>query len=333
MAVSQIDLTTDVRNVLPVSNGGAGGGVRVVTSTTDTIAGADARKLVVYNSGSPVAVSLTSPATLGNLFVCWVENIGAGAVTLTPASGTIDGATSLAINANQGAVIWSDGTNFWTERGMGSGGAGAGVASLDGITGPVSLVAGSGITITDNSPSAGNISIAASSGGGGLTLISEVKVSTATPSITFSNIPQTYRHLLLVSLATVSDALTRQDIGLRLNGDTGGDYDRVWLGSLGSGNTVADNKFAYMWTNGASASPNTPTTSELWIYYYTNTTWWKIMKSTTNGFSITGNSSNYDVQIFSAQWRSTAAVTSLTLFDTGTGNINVGSVFDLYGVP
>ena len=44
--------------------------------------------------------------------------------------------------------------------------AAAGVSSLDSITGAISLVAGSNVTITDNSPSAGKITIAATAGGG-----------------------------------------------------------------------------------------------------------------------------------------------------------------------
>ena len=48
--------------------------------------------------------------------------------------------------------------------GLGTGGGG--VASLDGISGAVSLVAGSGVTITDNSPMPGKITIAAAGGGG-----------------------------------------------------------------------------------------------------------------------------------------------------------------------
>lgn len=43
----------------------------------------------------------------------------------------------------------------------------AGVASLDSITGAVSLVAGSNVTITDNSPGAGQITIAAAGTGSG----------------------------------------------------------------------------------------------------------------------------------------------------------------------
>jgi hypothetical protein len=41
----------------------------------------------------------------------------------------------------------------------------SGVSSLDGITGAVSLVAGANVTVTDNAPSAGKITIASTGGG------------------------------------------------------------------------------------------------------------------------------------------------------------------------
>lgn len=46
------------------------------------------------------------------------------------------------------------------------GGSGGGVTTIDGISGAVTLVAGSGISITDNTPSAGDITITATGGGG-----------------------------------------------------------------------------------------------------------------------------------------------------------------------
>lgn len=125
MPVSLVDLTRDVRNVLPVANGGAGGNVNAQTGTSYTIISADNRKLVTLNNAAAVAVTITAAATLGNLFVCWIENLGAGIVTLSPASGTIDGSASLALTQNQGVSIWSDGANLWTERGMSAGGGGS----------------------------------------------------------------------------------------------------------------------------------------------------------------------------------------------------------------
>lgn len=64
-----------------------------------------------------------------------------------------------------------------------TGGGSSAVTSLDGITGAVTLIAGTNITITDNSPSPGDIKIAASGGGTGtvtsvaLTMPTEFSVS------------------------------------------------------------------------------------------------------------------------------------------------------------
>lgn len=63
-------------------------------------------------------------------------------------------------------------------------GGGSGVTSLDSITGAVTLVAGSNVTITDNSPSAGDITIAASSSGG---TIYGPLTNPATPDLIFSS--------------------------------------------------------------------------------------------------------------------------------------------------
>lgn len=62
-------------------------------------------------------------------------------------------------------------SNFYGQYPIEGGGGGSGVSSLDGLTGALTLVAGTGITITDNSPSPGSITIAATGGSGGITSI------------------------------------------------------------------------------------------------------------------------------------------------------------------
>jgi hypothetical protein len=71
-----------------------------------------------------------------------VQNRGAGTVTITPTTSTIDGAASIALTQNQGIRVVSDGTNYFTMRGIGGSGA---VSSVAGKTGVVTLV-GSDIT-------------------------------------------------------------------------------------------------------------------------------------------------------------------------------------------
>lgn len=89
------------------------------TGTTYAILSTDCGKLLTLSNGSAVAVSIAQAGTSG--FVSgWsmhIENLGAGTVTVTPSTSTIDGAASLTLATNQGIVLFSDGTNYFTERG------------------------------------------------------------------------------------------------------------------------------------------------------------------------------------------------------------------------
>jgi hypothetical protein len=90
-------------------------GTRAVTGTTDTLNNSDLGYVVTYSNASAVAVSLAQ-TSVSNLFTDgWavlVKNKGAGAVTITPSTSTIDGAATLVLAQNQGALIWSDGANY-----------------------------------------------------------------------------------------------------------------------------------------------------------------------------------------------------------------------------
>jgi hypothetical protein len=71
-------------------------------ATSYTTQTQDAGALLVLNDASPVAVSLNS--TVSAPFALFITNKGAGTVTLTPTSGTINGGGSLALLTNQ--TIW-----------------------------------------------------------------------------------------------------------------------------------------------------------------------------------------------------------------------------------
>lgn len=101
------------------------GGVNPQTGTSYTVLAADQGKLVTLSNASPVAVSLDS--ALDDNFFCAVENLGAGTATLTPSSGTINGAANLAVATGSGAIIFFDGTNW---EAVTAGGGGGGVSSV-----------------------------------------------------------------------------------------------------------------------------------------------------------------------------------------------------------
>lgn len=97
--------------------------VNAQTGTTYTVLAKDRGKLVTHTNGSAIAVTLpqANSTGFGADWFYWVQNRGAGAVTITPTTSTIDGAATLVLNQNEGALIVSDGTNYFTMRGKGTG--------------------------------------------------------------------------------------------------------------------------------------------------------------------------------------------------------------------
>lgn len=90
------------------------------TGTTYAIQNSDCGKLLTFTNGSNMAVSLAQAGSGGNFIAGWsahIQNRGAGSLTITPATSTIDGASAFTLIQNQGIAIFSDGTNYFTERG------------------------------------------------------------------------------------------------------------------------------------------------------------------------------------------------------------------------
>lgn len=93
--------------------------INAQTGVSYTVAATDRSKLVTLNNAGAVAVTLPVATGAGFPFgwSTFMENIGAGTVTITPTTSTIDGAASLTLTTDQGILIVSDGTNYFTVRG------------------------------------------------------------------------------------------------------------------------------------------------------------------------------------------------------------------------
>jgi hypothetical protein len=90
------------------------------TTTTETIQDSDRFKLITFSNASAIAASIAqagaSSAFLNGWFA-WLQNLNSGIVTVTPATSTIDGASTLVLRQNEGLLLVSDGTNYHTMRG------------------------------------------------------------------------------------------------------------------------------------------------------------------------------------------------------------------------
>lgn len=82
-------------------------------TTTYTVVAGDLGKIVQFTGTGAVTCTLTAAATLGSGFNCWIwSDKATGLLTVSPASGTINGAASISISRGGGYEIVSDGTNF-----------------------------------------------------------------------------------------------------------------------------------------------------------------------------------------------------------------------------
>lgn len=176
--------------------------------------------------------------------------------------------------------------------------------------------------------------------------LGSVYVSTATSTITFSSIPQTYQHLQIRHIARNTNASTSGNMYMRFNGDTGNNYVshrlegyNTGVGS-GGGTTQAAFTVAGLMT-GASSISGAYGMGVLDILDYTNTSKHKTIKTISgydnNGNGSAGNDQGY-INVNSGVWFKAGsgvtsdAVTSITITINGGGNFDVYTQFSLYGV-
>jgi hypothetical protein len=160
------------------------------------------------------------------------------------------------------------------------------------------------------------------------TPIARTTLSSAAASVTFSSISGSYTDLILVATGTVSG--NTYGGWLQFNSDTGTNYS--WTNISGNGTTASSGRNSSIantsnWYIGpANGWSNTSQNNVvLHIFNYANTT------TNKTWLSRTANPANA-TEATVGLWRSTAAITSITLGVQSSLNYNSGSTFTLYGI-
>ena len=146
-------------------------------------------------------------------------------------------------------------------------------------------------------------------------------------SVTFSNIPQGYKHLQVRH--TVKASLDDQDVWVNFNGDTGSNYSehRIYANgtSVVSGGLAPSSKIEYFGRSGAGANVFAANIVDILDYSNPN-------KNTTIRCMLGwDNNSSAFVMFTSGAWYNTAPVTSMVIQPQG-GTFSQYSRFSLYGI-
>lgn len=150
-------------------------------------------------------------------------------------------------------------------------------------------------------------------------------------SYSFTSIPGTYKHLVLVWQARADDAAPALDLRARFNGDTAGNYDfRRIIDGVTDAASLAQTSLAAGVMIGAGADrANEASSGRINIDNYAGTTFEKNGGSV-NGCGPGGGGGPYNTQYW-LHWRSTSAITQIDVYPSA-GSFIAGSVVTLYGL-
>ena len=150
-------------------------------------------------------------------------------------------------------------------------------------------------------------------------------------SISFTNIPSTYKHLQIRVFARSTRADVQEYMNVRLNSDSGANYSYHYLEGAGStpisGSATSINQAYSSYITGANANTSVFGMNIIDILDYANTNKNKTFRFL-GGFD---NNGSGRIALMSDLWMNTNAVTSIT-FTPSSGNFVEYSQFALYGI-
>jgi hypothetical protein len=152
-------------------------------------------------------------------------------------------------------------------------------------------------------------------------------LGSAAASITFSSIPGTYTDLkIILNLNTVSS--TTGPIVIQFNGDTATNYSFTVLAGEGT-NAVSSSSTSqtYITMQYVGESTTIPTMYDIDVFSYVGSTNKTILTKEAGDLNGSGS-----VALKVGLWRSTAAITSLTLTKATSGTFGTGTIATLWGI-
>lgn len=160
-------------------------------------------------------------------------------------------------------------------------------------------------------------------------LISTTTVGTAVASVSFSSVSQTYTDLVLVCAARTSRAATSDNLIVRFNSDSTAIYSSTNLfgdvNGIGSARSSNDTSCVWSYIPSASQSAGRFGVATMNIMNYANTTTQKTTISSSGNYAA-------QLELTANYYRSTSAISTITILSATASNIAVGSTFTLYGI-
>jgi hypothetical protein len=161
--------------------------------------------------------------------------------------------------------------------------------------------------------------------------IATVTAGSAVSSLDFTSIPQTYSHLQIRGIGRNSVANADDNISMQFNSDTAANYSLHYISGSGAsasaGAATGQSSMIILRVPGSTSSANMFGPGVVDILDYANTNKFKTIRSIT-GHDQNGSGS---VWLFSGNWRSTSAITSIKIFYSGN-TLAQNTTFALYGV-
>ena len=162
--------------------------------------------------------------------------------------------------------------------------------------------------------------------------IATVTSSGSAGSLTFSSIPSTYKHLQIRGILRTNDTGAWNNQGMQFNSDTATNYNYHTLWGDGTSATSGAATSTSSYNDFMRAASNSLTAgifgaSVVDILDYANTSKYKTVRVLAGGDS---NGAGM-VGLTSGLWRSTSAITSITIIPSGGTAIQYSS-FALYGI-